>query len=151
MIKNVIKEIGIGIMLLIAIALILSIIFYQYIPNNKTVPIAVKPYTMPEDIQQELKESINDQEQNIVKTLHITNTDLDAYESKNYDKGKANPFADYSVNENNATQTENNKESSNQYNTNTSGSKNNGVGSATENKADNIAHNEVYVSTPGKN
>lgn len=152
MIKNVIKEIGIAIMLLIAIALILSIIFYQYIPNNKTVPIAVKPYSMPEDIQEELKESINDKQENIVKTLYISNNDLDVYESKKvYNKGKANPFADYSVNENNVTQTENNKASNNQSNTNTSESKNNTAGSAGQNKAENITRNEVYVSTPGKN
>lgn len=143
MIKSVIKEIGITIMLLIAIALILSIIFYQYIPNNKTVPIAVKPYTMPEDIQEELKESINDKQENIVKTLYISNDDLDVYESKKvYNKGKANPFADYSKKEEN---TANNSNTENTTNTssNTTTSKNNTMAEANT--------NEVYVSTPGKN
>lgn len=145
MIKNVIKEIGIAIMLLIAIALILSIIFYQYIPNNKTVPIAVKAYTMPEDIKQELEESINQEEQNIVKTLYLTNIDLDVYESKNYNKGKANPFADYSSSENNTTQTQtqSNTVSGNNSTADTSNSKND--------KTENGVRNEVYVSTPGKN
>lgn len=143
MIKNVIKEIGIAIMLLIAIALILSIIFYEYIPNNKAVPIAVKPYTISEDVQEELKESINQEEQNIVKTLYISNSELDVYESKGYDKGKANPFADYSNNEtNNNTQTINNT-TNNKNSTNTSSSANN--------KIENTNQNEIYVSTSGKN
>ena len=145
MIKQVIKEIGIAIMLLIAIALILSIIFYGYIPNNKTVPIAVKPYALPEDIQEELKETVKQEEENIVKTLYISSTELDVYEKKDYDKGKANPFADYTNNENNnnTTQTTNNTTNNNKNTTNTSNS--------TNNKVENTIQNEVYVSTSGKN
>lgn len=137
MIKQVIKEIGICIMLLIAIALILSIVFYEYIPNNKTVPIAVKAYTISEDIQEELNESLNQDEQNIVITKYISDDELDVYESKkSYNKGKANPFADYSNNETNNT-------TSNKNSTNTS--------SPANNKLENTNQNEVYVSTSGKN
>lgn len=140
MIKKVIKEIGIAIILLIAIALVLSIIFYKYIPNNKAVPIQVKPYTLSEEMQEELKESINQKEQNVVTTLYINDDDLDKYESKkDYNKGKANPFADYSKKE------ENTANSSNTANTssNTTTSKNNTTAETNT--------NEVYVSTPGKN
>lgn len=145
MIKNVIKEIGIAIMLLVAIALILSIIFYEYIPNNKTVPIAVKPYVISEEIQEELKESINQEDQNIVMTKYISNDELDVYESKKggYNKGKSNPFADYSNNEtNNNTQTTDNT-TTNKNSVNTSSSANNRI--------ENTDRNEVYVSTSGKN
>ena len=95
MTKTIIKEIGIVLLLLIAIILIFAIIFYDYIPSNKTVPIKIQAYNMPEDIQNELADAFTEGE-NIVKTFYIDSTDLDSYESTNdYDKGKANPFADY--------------------------------------------------------
>lgn len=139
MIKTVIKEITIIVLILIAIALILSIMFYKYIPNNKTVPIAIKDYTLPDEIQQELKESINEG-QKIVKTLYLDNSDLSLYEStKEYNKGKANPFADYSKKEEN-TSNKTNTVNTNTGSSNTSTSENNTVDT-----------NEVYVSSPGKN
>ena len=141
MIKQVIKEIGIAVMLLIAIALILSIIFYQYMPNNKTVPIAVKAYTFPEDIQEELKETINQKQENIIKTLYINDEDLDKYESKNYDKGKSNPFADYSSD----------KENNEQGNNNANVKPNGNTATSNNTQKENNTRNEVYVSTPGKN
>lgn len=145
--KNVIKEIGIAIMLLVAIALILSIIFYEYIPNNKTVPIGVKAYTLPEEIETELNETFNQEEQNVVVKRFISDSDLDVYESKkDYNKGKANPFADYSKDEDNTKEGTNNKTS-----TNTSTSNNNSTGNTSESKTENTTRNEVYVSTPGKN
>lgn len=143
MIKKVIKEIGIAIILLIAIALVLSIIFYKYIPNNKTVPIQVKPYTLSEEMQEELKESINQEEQNVVTTLYINDDDLDKYESKkDYNKGKANPFADYSKKEGNIANNSNTENTTN-TSSNTTTSKNNTMAETNT--------NEVYVSTPGKN
>lgn len=99
MVKNVIREILIVLLLLFAISLILGIIFYDYIPNNKTVPIEVKEYAMPEDIKEELDAAIT-KDQRIVKTLFIDSRDLNMYESiKEYNKGKANPFKDYGQNE----------------------------------------------------
>ena len=62
MIKTIIKEIGIGALLLIAIFLVLGIVFYDYIPNNKRVPIKIQAYSMPEDIKEDLdisKEALN--------------------------------------------------------------------------------------------
>lgn len=140
MIKTIIKEGGIVLLLLIAVSLILGIIFYEYIPSNKTVPVKIEEYALSEDIQNELKESVSEG-QNIVKTFYIDSTDLDLYESTNdYDKGKANPFADYSVEENTINNTISDTENAN-LNTNTS---------------DNISQddtnkNEVYITTPGKN
>ena len=122
MAKTIIKELGIVLLLLVAVILVLAILFYEYIPNNKTVPIKIQEYKVPEDIKQELQESIPT-EQNIVRTYYIDSTDLNLYESTNdYDKGKANPFADYTDKVNNTIE---------------------------DNPID--GENEVYINTPGKN
>lgn len=138
MFKTIIKEFGIVILLLVAVALVLAIIFYDYIPNNKTVPIKIQAYNVPEDIKQELEESIED-EQNIVRTYYIDSTDLDLYESTNdYNKGKENPFADYTQEE----PTSNINSITNNINKNNTNTAENHI-----QKDD----NEVYIDTPGKN
>jgi hypothetical protein len=127
MIKTIIKESGIVLLLLLATALILGILFYEYLPNSKTVPIQIEEYALDEDVQKELKGSVSEG-QNIVKTFYIDSTDLDLYEStKDYNKGKADPFADYTSGE--------------VLNSNT-----NTTGNSTEQNK-----NEVYIKTPGKN
>ena len=91
--KTIIKEIGIILLLLVAIVLVLGIIFYDYIPNNKTVPAKVSAYAFPEEIRAELQENVKG-EQNIVKTYYIDSDDLSLYEAtKDYNKGRVNPFA----------------------------------------------------------
>ena len=133
MVKTIIKEIGIGALLLIAIALVLGIIFYDYIPNNKTVPIKIQAYSMPEDIKEDLDKAIPD-EQKIIKTYSIDNADLDTYEATNdYDKGKPNPFAAYGEEiQGNVSETEGNNNTQNTQKEDTN-------------------KNEVYITTPGKN
>lgn len=134
MTKIIIKEAGIVILLLISIALILGIVFYDYIPSSKTVPIKKEAYALPEDIKEELNESIT-LGQNIIKTYYVDSTDLNAYESSNeYDKGKANPFGDYTTIESGI---------SNNDNLNNKQSQNNSQG--------NTNNSEVYFNTPGKN
>lgn len=144
MTKTIIKEIGIVLLLLIAIILIFAIIFYDYIPSNKTVPIKIQAYNMPEDIQNELADAFTEGE-NIVKTFYIDSTDLDSYESTNdYDKGKANPFADYSEESTNTTQ--NNTDTNNTTNSNSSNDDSNNSQNGNED-----SDGEVYMNTPGKN
>lgn len=144
MTKTIIKEIGIVLLLLIAIILIFAIIFYDYIPSNKTVPIKIQAYNMPEDIQNELADAFTEGE-NIVKTFYIDSTDLDSYESTNdYDKGKANPFADYSEESKNTTQ--NNTDTNNTTNSNSSNDDSNNSENGNEDSDE-----EVYMNTPGKN
>ena len=141
MIKTIIKESGIVILLLIALALILGIIFYDYIPNNKIVPIKVEEYPLSEEIKSELAETISE-EQDIVKTFYIDSSDLKVYEStKDYNKGKADPFADYT------------KETEKKEN-NTVNNQNSNIGTSTntvEGSQEDSKKNEVYVNTPGKN
>ena len=57
MIKSVIKEIFIMILLGIAIILILGILFYDYIPSNKLVPVK-EAYETPNDVKEEINEQI---------------------------------------------------------------------------------------------
>lgn len=129
MVKTIIKEIGIVILLIIIIILILGIVLYDYIPNNKSIPIKPQVYEFPSDIKEELQESV-EEGQNTIKTYYIDETDLNAYESKkDYKKGNPNPFGDSSTKTNTK---------SNNNNTNS----NNNVANA-ENK-------EVYYNKSGK-
>jgi len=140
MIKIIIKEVGIAILVLVAIALVLGILLYDYIPNNKTVPIKIEAYKMPKDVEEELKEAVPE-EKNIVRTYYIDSTDLDSYEITNdYDKGKVNPFEEY--------QTDINTNSIVNNNTNNNNSNNNNDNTGVQN---NRNENEVYINTPGKN
>lgn len=139
MVKTIAKETGIVILLLIVVALVLGIIFYDYIPTNKTVPAKIEEYTLPQEVQTELDESMSE-EQNIVRTYYIDSSDLSIYEATNdYDKGKANPFADYSVEATDGNTVGTNSVGSNKVsnNSNNSGSKQN-------------TNSEAFFNTSGK-
>ena len=43
--NNIAKQIFIALLMIIAIALVLALIFYQYIPTNKMVPAKVQAYS----------------------------------------------------------------------------------------------------------
>lgn len=94
MVKSIIKEIIIVLLLLVAIVLGLGILFYDYIPANKTVPI-LETYSTSEVITRELNDQIT-KEQSVLVTYEITAADLKTYEKKGqYEKGKENPFSTY--------------------------------------------------------
>lgn len=94
MTKTIIKEFFIVLLMIVAIGLLLAFVFYDYIPLNKTVPVKVKAYEMPQEIEDEIGKNAIADEQTIVKTYTIESTDLSLYESnKDYDAGKYNPFA----------------------------------------------------------
>lgn len=149
--KTIIKEIGIVLLLLLAVSLLLAIVFYDYIPNNKTVPVKIQAYDVPEDIKEELSEAgLN--EQNIVRTYYIDSTDLDLYEStNNYDKGKANPFADYTTTSSTNTTNSAGNTNSNNNNSANNGTTSNNQDSNSNNSQNGSRQNEVYMTTPGKN
>lgn len=159
MFKKIIKELGILLLLLIAITLILAVLFYDYIPTNKALPIKPEAYDIPEDIQKEIEQS-STEEQNIVRTYYIDSLDLNNYEStKEYDKGKANPFEDYTAeppeDDNSNSSDTNNSNSSNGSNnsTNNDNTNNSSSGENEQNNTENktTQRNEVYMNTPGKN
>lgn len=98
MLKSVFKEIIIILLLLIILILLLGILFYDYMPNSKTVPDKVQEYALEETVQQELDANLNNKSDEIVKTYQIDSVDIEHYEKTNdYNKGKVNPFAEYST------------------------------------------------------
>ncbi|MCI8482380.1 MAG: hypothetical protein HFJ27_04865 [Clostridia bacterium] len=135
MIKTVMKEIIIILLLILAIVLILGVFFYDYIPMNKVVP-KIEPYEAPNNIKEELQEIVQE-EQNTMQPIvyEINDKDLNIYEkTKDYQKGKVNPFADTSTktptNNNSNTVTSNsNDTSSNGTNTNNNPTNENNSGS----------------------
>ena len=97
--KSVFKEIIIILLLLIAIILLLGILFYDYMPSSKTVPVKVQEYALQEDVRQELDKELNDiNSEEVIKTYQLDASDIEVYEkTKEYNKGKVNPFAQYST------------------------------------------------------
>ena len=128
MIKSIIKEVFIIILLVVAILLVLGILFYDYNPATAKIPTAVEEYSLPIDMQQELNETIMSTEtQNLVQTYSVDRDDLDDYErTKDYEKGKPNPFAASVTTENSTSNNNNNK---NQTSTNKSPQSSNNSGS----------------------
>ena len=70
------KEIVIILLLILAILLVLGVFLYDYIPMNKVVP-KIEQYEAPNNVKQELQESIED-EQNTMQPIvyEINNSDL---------------------------------------------------------------------------
>ncbi len=107
--KSIIKEIIIVLLLLLAIILVLGVFLYDYIPTSKIVP-KIEQYQVPNNIKEELEKNINDIQENQAQIVYeIDGTDLKNYEkSKDYQKGKVNPFSqdtigNTAVNNNNTT------------------------------------------------
>lgn len=98
--KSIAKEIIIGLLLCLAIILILSVLLYSYIPNNKVVPEAVA-YTTPEEAKEVLNEAQVDTSK-VILTYEMNGNDLStAQKTNSYKAGKVNPFSTYKLEENN--------------------------------------------------
>ncbi|MBO5478368.1 MAG: hypothetical protein J6A04_01410 [Clostridia bacterium] len=121
--KTVIKEIIIVLLLILAILLVLGVFLYDYIPMNKVVP-KIEQYEVPNNIKEELEESIEETTNTMTPIVYeINGSDLKLYEkTKDYEKGKVNPFADTStsnvVDTNTTTSNGNNETSSTPTNKN---------------------------------
>lgn len=92
--KSIIKEIFIILLLIVVILLILGILFYDYRPTTKKIPNKVAEYSLPQEMVEELKETVETSKtQNIIKTYRVDAADLKVYvKSQDYVQGKANPF-----------------------------------------------------------
>lgn len=136
MAKTIVKELIIILLLCLAVILILGIIFYEYVPMSKTIPNEVS-YTTPEDVKQELIETGDVDESQIVMTYEVDSTDLNNYKRiQGYKPGKANPFSSYETIQSNVQNA-----NSTTGNSTTNGS-NNGTGnSATSNNNTNNSGN----------
>lgn len=92
MVKSVIKEIFIMILLCIAIALILGILFYDYIPTNKIIP-SKEAYHTPDEVKTEIDEQITEIEKTEI-SYEVTDADLNVYkQTSSYRPGKPDPFS----------------------------------------------------------
>ena len=112
--KNVIKEIAIMLLLLAAIILGLGVLFYDYIPSSKVVPTVLE-YKTPNNIKEELSETITNNTEEVLVTYQVDSKDLKVYEkTKDYNAGNPNPFSYYT------TQTNTSSNDNNTNNTNTS-------------------------------
>lgn len=119
--KTIFKEFIIVLLLILAIVLVLGIFFYDYIPMNKVVP-KIEQYEPPKNVKEELEEEVEEKEDEIAPIVReINGSDLNLYEkTKDYQKGKVNPFADTSS----GTVTGGNTNTPNGNNTNNSNSSN---------------------------
>lgn len=101
MAKSFIKELIIMLLVCLAIILILGILLYAYVPTSKTIPKTVS-YTTLDEIKEELLETDDINESEIVMTYEINSSDLNNYKKiQDYKPGKANPFSSYETNASN--------------------------------------------------
>lgn len=136
MAKNIIKEIIIMLLLCLAIILILGVILYEYVPSNKILPEEVS-YVTPQNIKEELNSSNSVEEDKVILTYEIDESDLANYQRiKDYKPGKANPFSTYEE------KTEENQSQNGQNTTNNnSGSTNSDNSSSTGGNTQNSVQN----------
>lgn len=91
--KELIKNIGIGILIIIAIILFLMIICYNKISIGRVIP-TVEQYQLSDEIKSELESEQTEENSEIITTYELDASDLKKYEkTKEYNKGKKNPFA----------------------------------------------------------
>lgn len=83
MIKTFIKETIIILLLCLAIILLLGILLYEYVPTAKTIPNSAQ-YTTPENVKQELAESAEIDESQIILTYEVDSNDLNNYKRTCY-------------------------------------------------------------------
>ena len=94
--KSIAKEIIIGLLLCLAILLVLAVLMYSYIPNNKVIPEPVS-YKAPEEVKNVLEEAAMDTSQ-VILTYEVNSSDLStAQRTNDYNPGKVNPFSSYQV------------------------------------------------------
>lgn len=97
--KDIIKEIIITLLFILAVILILGVLLYEFVPTNKIIPEKVS-YTTPENIRDEIQSSESEINQNTDISYSINATDLSNYKKINeYVPGKKNPFESVESNE----------------------------------------------------
>ncbi len=152
--KGIMKEIIIILLLTLIILLVLGILLYGFVPNNKTIPEQVS-YVTPENIKEQINsEKIN--EDQVILTHEIDATELQNYKKvKDYKPGKPNPFSSTTTSTTGTnTQTNNSGTSSNnttQSNTQSSNTVTNNINSNnTANKNNNGTQENTTTYYPDK-
>lgn len=103
--KSLSKELFIMALLIMIVVFMVGIIFYEYMPNNKTVPepITYSTSSATTAVLQEIASSASDtsssdsmETQSIIKSYSIGTKELSTAASKqSYTSGKTDPFAEY--------------------------------------------------------
>jgi hypothetical protein len=150
MAKNIIKEIIIMLLLCLAIILILGVILYEYVPSNKILPEEIS-YVTPQNIKEELKNSDSIEEDKVILTYEIDESDLTNYQKiKDYKPGKVNPFSTYEEKtEENQTQNGQNTTNNNSGSTNSNNSSSNGGSTQNSTQNTNTSSEGTYFPDKG--
>lgn len=103
--KSIWNEFFSIILIILAVILVLSMLFYTYRKSTKEISTIAGDYSLPAEMQEELEKTIEAAEsQNIVKTYRVDSSDLEIYEeTNNYEKGRPNPFGATTKKETNAS------------------------------------------------
>ena len=134
MFKKVFKELVIVLLLILAIILVLSVLFYRYVPMSKTLPAEVI-YNSSERVKELTSDTNKIDEETVIMTYSVDSTDLNNYQrSQDYVPGKANPFSGFEDDEGNTT-TEN-ENGNNTSNNNSGTSSNNQSNDQNDNNGD---------------
>lgn len=145
--KTILKEIIIMLLLLLAIVFALGVLFYDYIPISKIVPV-VEKYQTSNTVLESLQNDILADTTKVIVTREIDGTDLSVYEqAKDYKKGKANPFESVVTN-NTTTTTGKNQVQSNGSSETTNKKNNTNINS---NTTDEASDENDYLSNTSRN
>lgn len=95
MAKDIFKEIVIVLLLFILIIAALLLLLYDYVPTKKMLPEEIQ-YSTSKEVKEELKNSSEVDEDTVILTYNLDQSDLNNYQSINdYRPGKTNPFSTY--------------------------------------------------------
>lgn len=149
--KSLVKELFIGVLLLMIVTITLGIAFYDSMPNNKLAPTSIT-YTADATVTSTIQQISEEKSKNnnttsssntssgldigsVIASYSIGSTDLSIYESrKNYESGKSDPFEDYKEE---TSDDGNNGENNNGGDNGNSGSGNNGNNNSSNNGGSN--------------
>lgn len=93
---KIFKEIVLTILILIIILVTMGIVLYDKLPALKKIPKA-QEYSKSLEAEQVLEEVISQEEtKTAIKTYRMNKAEINALSSnRRFEKGKSNPFADY--------------------------------------------------------
>lgn len=90
---EIIKDLFISMLIVGVIILGLSIFFYEDISLSKVIPQS-EEYMMSEQMKEDMEDTTLEEKEEVITKYYIDASDLKKYEkTKEYNKGKKNPFA----------------------------------------------------------
>lgn len=160
--KALVKELFIGVLLLMVVIFTLGILFYDSMPNNKSASTSITytaDATVTTTIQEITEEKANSSSSSsssdtsgldigsVLASYSIGSTDLSEYASrKTYESGKVDPFADYqeeTPSEGDGSGDQNSNSQDNNNNNNGSSSNNNSGSSSNDSSTGKLFENKT--------